>query len=112
VRSMKRLKRLLATIFLSFSLAGCSALSVNPGMPTGIPPRPALAQCPAYPDVRGKVVDVEGVGKHVMLTLEDAKRLSAWIHAYLVCSQENQAELLGHLEKLENRIRALSPGGS
>jgi len=97
----------LTAMVLSLSLAGCSILSPYVSVPVGIPPRPALLACPEFPDVRGKVVDVEGQGKHVMLTLEDARRLSAWMRAYLVCSQENQAELLGHLEKLENRIKAL-----
>lgn len=42
----------------------------------------------------------------VVLPLEAARTLSAWIHTYFRCAEGNMARLLGHVEKLENRLKA------
>jgi len=67
-----------------------------------IPPRPTLEVCPPQPVVQGMVKDGT-----VTLLVADATKLRDWIRAYIVCTQSNQTRALGHIEKLENRLKAL-----
>ena len=107
-----RLRILGYLVVLWLGLSACAI--INPFIvPTiDVPLRPTLAICPDYPHIGGKVVDGEDGGKYVVLTLEDALRLRNWAHAYLVCSQENQVELEGYIEKLVNRIKAVGAGSA
>jgi len=67
-----------------------------------IPPRPVLAVCPPKPVVKGSIKNGE-----VVLPMESAIKLRDWIVAYTVCAESNQARALGHIEKLENRLKAV-----
>lgn len=80
-------------------------------MPVPLPARPVLSECPQNPHVKADIVDVEGKGKYAMLSLVDAIALRDFIYAALSCDAGNMVELMGHIEKLENRIKALSEGG-
>ena len=76
-------------------------------MKVPLPSRPALSECPQKPAIDAKVVDVEGKGKYVMLSMADALKLRDYIYEFLVCAASNMVELMGHIEKLENRLKAL-----
>jgi len=67
-----------------------------------LPERPAIEVCPTKVIVEGKIVD-----ETIVLALSDAQRLRDWINAYIVCSESNQAKYNGHIEKLENRLKAV-----
>jgi len=79
-------------------------------VPVPLPPRPDLAECPRVPKIQGHVVDVEGKGNHLMMSLADAIALRDWIYEALACDASNMVELMGHIEKLENRIKAIADG--
>ena len=76
-------------------------------VPVPLPPRPALVACPEKPLIESKIVDVEGVGQHVMMSMADALKLRNYLYALMICALENELTLKGHVEKLENRIKAL-----
>lgn len=67
-----------------------------------MPSRPDYEQCPEKPDVQGKIN-----GSTVLMALPDAVRLRDWIAAYQVCAESNRARADGHIEKLENRLKAI-----
>lgn len=90
---------LLMGMFLSFS--ACS-LVFPAKVAIDIPPRPMLEACPPKPAVQGIFKDGS-----VVIPLADAKRLRDWISAYTVCAESNEARALGHIEKLENRLKAV-----
>lgn len=69
--------------------------------------RPTLVVCPEFPVVEGYITELEQVGPAVVLPLIEAEKLRTWIHSYKVCAESNQVDLLGHIEKLENRLGAL-----
>lgn len=66
-----------------------------------IPARPHLEACPEMPHPTGDVR-----GDTVIIALKDAQALRTWAYEYPVCAETHQALLLGHVEKLENRLRA------
>lgn len=66
-----------------------------------IPDRPILHVCPEFVVVEGDIV-----GDRISLTLVDAQKLRTWIHSYLACAKTNTVILDGHIEKLENRLKA------
>ena len=68
-----------------------------------LPSRPVVVDCPDLPDVRGVVTDHQTVE----IPLPAANTLREYIHALLACSQETRVILSGHIEKLENRLKAL-----
>ena len=68
-----------------------------------LPPRPALEACPAKPQVSGLVV-----GGKVELEMQDALALHEWMQEYPICMQSNAVRLEGHIEKLENRLKAVN----
>jgi len=53
------------------------------------------------------VVEGDVIGDRISLSLIDAQKLRDWIHAYLTCAETNQIALKGHIEKLENRLKAI-----
>lgn len=90
---------LLAAILLSSSCSLIFPQKIN----VILPPRPSFEACPAKPDVEGKIVN----GK-VEMELSAAMTLRSWISDYQVCEESNHAKALGHIEKLENRLKAVS----
>lgn len=68
-----------------------------------IPMRPELEQCMEKPEVSGTMVN----GK-VQITVDDAVSLRLYMHEYARCQEENIAALNGHIEKLENRLKAVN----
>ena len=96
------MKRNLLTILAALSFSGCSLIWPARVL-VEIPPRPALEVCADKPDVEGEVRDGS-----VILALDDAVRLRDWINAYTICARSNEARLSGHIEKLENRLKALN----
>ena len=68
-----------------------------------IPARPALEACPEKPDLTGKVTD----HNTVEVTFDTALRIREYISALQACQRANEVKLSGHIEKLENRLRAL-----
>ena len=92
----------IAIVFLS---GGCALRNPLVTIPIEIPARPTLQVCPELPDIKGRIVDLEDT-KTLLLTLEDAFRLRDFIHTYMTCAESNEVELLGHIEKLENRLKA------
>ena len=91
----------------SFVFSGCTIIGIPVSVPIDIPARPVLVVCPELPVIEGYVTELEGIGPSVVLPLAEAENLRAFIHTYMECSAINQVELLGHIEKLENRIIAL-----
>jgi len=71
-------------------------------VPLEIPARPAVEVCAPKPLMEADLVE----GK-VVLSLEVATRLRDWIEAYQICTKSNEAKLSGHIEKLENRLKAV-----
>jgi hypothetical protein len=67
-----------------------------------LPEKPAIETCPPKVVVEGHIV-----GDTITLSLADAQRLRDWINTYIVCSESNQAKYKGHIEKLENRLKAV-----
>lgn len=88
-----------ATIFFGFSCA--PSVVVQPDGLT-LPVRPALETCPDDPHVTGRMV-----GGDVILSQADAEKLRAYLQGLRVCAAANVIILEGHIEKLENRLRAL-----
>lgn len=89
---------LLLATFLSFN--GCALFTSK--IKVEIPPRPDYEECEDKPDIRGKVQD-----NTVILALPDAVRLREWVNGYIVCTESNAARADGHIEKLENRLKAI-----
>lgn len=101
---MKLLKnRIIQSLLLAISLSfnGCSLFVSK--VKVDVPSRPAYAECPAKPDIRGKI----DAGT-VVMQLEDAVKLRDWIAAYQICAESNRVIADGHIEKLENRLKAIS----
>lgn len=95
--------RLLRSLLLLTLFVSSCALFVKPvQVKMEIPPRPALAVCSENPHVEGKVADGT-----VVLSIEDAVKLRDWAQAYEICMKANAAILGGHIEKLENRLKAI-----
>lgn len=75
---------------------------VAPPVPIPIPARPALEACPEDPGVQGVVKD-----GHVHIDVQEAIKLRVYIEGLRNCSRINVIILHGHIEKLENRLRAI-----
>lgn len=94
--------KLFRLMLLAVLLSSCSLISPQKIVIT-LPERPELAACPEKPVVTGDVVNGE-----VKILLADAVKLSTWMRDYQICAERNAAKLSGHIEKLENRIKALA----
>jgi hypothetical protein len=93
------ISQLMMTAFFAFS--GC--VGVAPLLlDIRLPERPALQTCISEAGVEGRIVNNE-----VVLSLDDARRLKDHISALAACGAINAILLEGHIEKLENRLRAL-----
>ncbi len=98
----------LAAILGTALLGACARAPVVARPVVSLPPGPALPVCPDRPAAPGVVVQREEDGPlFVMFPLEVLEQLSAWIPAERACRAEREALLEGHVEKLENRLRAL-----
>lgn len=67
-----------------------------------LPEQPILKECPTLVVVEGDVVQ-----DTIILTLDNAQKLRTWIHSYMACVESNRVILNGHIEKLENRLKAI-----
>jgi hypothetical protein len=69
-----------------------------------LPPRPRLEGLPDDPGVNGVVTE----RRTIELTISDAIILKRYIESLRYTNQINVIILEGHIEKLENRIKALA----
>jgi hypothetical protein len=90
---------LAAPISFAFS---CSLLNAPPQVVISIPQRPVLGDCPAKPVIEGNIIN----GK-VVLEMTDAQQLSDWTRQIVKCQRDHEIILNGHIDKLENRLKAL-----
>lgn len=72
-------------------------------VPVPLPARPVLQACPEDPGVQGTVTN-RGT---VEVKVDDAIRLKRYISELEFCNKANVIILNGHIEKLENRLRAI-----
>ena len=112
MRFKKILLPLITSLAIVSSSEGCARLGwlLGKSIPVDIPDRPKLAQCPVKPEIEGTVERVNG-NLVVVMPLESAKTLQAWTRIYPVCMTTNVVILDGHVEKLENRLKALRGDG-
>lgn len=96
-----KLNKLLLAILLGLSFSCTVAKPVKVSLV--LPKRPSVAACFPPIDMGGKLD-----GGFLMLPLEDAIKLRSWIAGGILCHEKSVAELDGHIEKLENRLKALS----
>ena len=96
------MRRTLLSLFLAIGLSSSGCALFVSKLKIEIPARPAYEQCPTKPDVSGVVK--EG---NIVLAIPDAVALRDWISAYQVCSESNRVRADGHIEKLENRLKAV-----
>ena len=99
------MRRLWLWTFLAILISSgssCSLLTTTPKVVVDIPTRPVLVACPAKPVIEGDIIN----GK-VVMSMEDAKALSDWTRQIVQCQQDHEIILNGHIEKLENRLKAL-----
>lgn len=99
-----KLKKLLSLLLLTIavSVSSCTLAVAPVQVPVPLPARPELRVCPENPHVEGEVRD----GK-VILTFEDAVRQRRYTEDLEHCMLINKTILEGHIEKLENRLRAV-----
>src|SRR2546427_5253831 len=97
-----RLRRKICLALISLAILSsfsCALITVKPVV--DIPPRPELLVCEEMP-ATGATVQ----GDTVVMPLEDAIKLRDAIGALKACGEENVFILNGHIEKLENRLKA------
>lgn len=66
-------------------------------------PRPQLEKCPEDPNVQGVVTEK----RTLEIPVSDAMKLKAYIAGLVFCEKANVLILNGHIEKLENRLKAV-----
>jgi hypothetical protein len=106
MRNLK-LKILILITWATISVSSCSLFGTSSYLNVPIPPRPALIVCPERPHPIGKVMELEGMGKVVVLKVNDAYSLLMWVNENDACQQENVEIFNGHIEKLEARLKAI-----
>src|SRR3990167_6728972 len=108
----KILLALIISLAIASSSEGCARFGwlLGRSVPVDIPDRPKLAQCPAKPETEGVIEKVNG-NLMVVMPLEAAKKLQTWTRLYPICAATNLIILEGHIEKLENRLKALRGDG-
>lgn len=96
---------------LPFVLTACTSLSAVPVVPmVDLPSRPLLAACPEPPAPSGVIVkfsDVPGDGLAVILPMKDAEAIRVYLTEAPRCWAEREILLDAHLQKLENRLKAV-----
>ena len=107
--SLSRKLRILGfCVVLLLGLQGCSLIAPFVVPKIDIPPAPTLQVCPERPELQGKIVELEDGSQGVLLTMETARALSAYLSLYRFCAETNVLELEGYIEKLVNRLKAVS----
>lgn len=91
---------------LLFSCATTQDIPVVAKVRVEIPARPELPACPEVPHPVGRVVQTDA-GMGVLLPLNNAQAIAAYLRDAPACQQIRELELLGHVEKLENRLKAV-----
>lgn len=104
------IRAILLAIALSSSLS-CAPLTLLKQPALVLPARPTLVECPKSSGVEGTVRRSPGGLTEVVLTIEEAKRLREFLTSLQSCGATNEILLRGHIEKLENRLKALSGPG-
>ncbi len=100
--------RLMLLLLSLAALHGCAPTLAAPpsAVRIEIPTRPALPACPPQPHPAATVADVQGA-LVVQLSLEAAKTLQTWGRQAPACWAGRETLLNSHIEKLENRLRAV-----
>ena len=83
---------------LAFLLGGCSLIAPFVVPKIDIPPAPTLQVCPERPERKGKIVELEDGSQGVLLTMETARALSAYLSLYRFSAETNVLELEGYIE--------------
>jgi hypothetical protein len=96
---MKLIKSLILAALI-FSSSGCVTAVVHPKV--DVPERPALSLPAERPSISGSVI--EQSGQIVVVLPFDA---AIQLRDYILKLEESIIILQGHLEKLENRLKAL-----
>ena|SRR3990167_738322 len=102
------MKLRLIAILLSLVIAlgsSCSTIGIPVSVPIDVPVRPVLAVCPSLPVIEGILIEQNGESV-ILLPLAEAEKLRTFVHSYMECSEINQVELEGYIEKLLNRLNA------
>ncbi len=102
----RKLKPLLQAMIFGLAasfLSSCSPLVMATGT-VDIPARPILMECPTKTQLSGVIGPN---GDTVVFDLTEANAFREWINAFIPCLEANIARLDGHIEKLENRLKAM-----
>ena len=99
---MKKFKAIASLLLLISFVSSCSAVAI-PKVQIVIPDRPLLLECPEKPFVEGEVI-----ADTVVLPFDQAEALKKWIDGTSICKDSNILMLKGHIEKLENRLKAVT----
>ena len=97
-------------LIIALLISGCAYIRsplVSASVP--LPARPALVECPVKPLMEGKIGQSDGHGDVVILKKEIAILLQTYIREIELCLAINLVILDGHIEKLENRLKAVQP---
>lgn len=92
---------------LPLLLAACAHVAPPAAVFVDVPALGALPDCPPAPHPKAKKDEKAGV---VILTVAQADAIRDYLARAPGCWAAREAILRGHIEKLENRIRAVSPG--
>lgn len=93
---------ILLTLVIGLSSSCAPQLIQQPPIP--LPARPVLEQCPIDPGVQGVVTNRQTIE----IPVQDAIKLKQYINGLISCEKINVLLLNGHIEKLENRIKAVT----
>lgn len=104
-RLRRALKILSLAIVLNFN--ACTPVTIAPiniDRSVVIPVRPDLEEGPTDPGVQGTVTE----RRTIEIPVQDAIKLKQYIQALIYNAKVNVIILQGHIEKLENRLKALA----
>lgn len=93
-------------LLVLLSSSSCSFIIAKP-VPIDIPAAPVLTACPEKPTIIGTV---SNDSKYVVLPVDQAQKLAAWIHDYVICTRNNAIDQDAYIQKLINRIKAVNGG--
>ena len=94
-------------IALTLFASSCAFRSVLATVPVPLPASPVLIDCPVKPLIEGKIGQFDGHGDAVILTKENAIKLQTYLQELELCMVLNLVILEGHIDKLENRLKAI-----
>lgn len=93
---------------LALLFAACAPIVAAP-VRVEVPSRPLLTACPEAPHPQGAAAKLEDGTVVVVLPMPDAVAVRDYLYAGPACWQSRDAQWSGHVEKLENRLRAVAP---